>query len=424
MMARLSRAEKVSGRVKQLMHKILQEKADYRSTLYQPNQYNSASVKVKTPAAVQQFLVKSDRATGTGNDLENLALRMLAQANSFKDVDLDHCLYAIDTLFVQDQNTEAVIREFLSLLDLHWWSLLHTVLQPRHIVQVLFYISTIRNAPVTLLDYIEQYLENHVSELDIKELSLVCHSYFVSNRRLNSIELIDQIADRLVREQDTCSLELLSNFMKMLHHSGYSNVSYYMKLGDALATRPLRNLRSLTFSMHLLTLYSSVHVIHPALFKHISAGIEEWLKTIRKHDRLTKELTRIAWAMTSLQEPVPPAILTTLQDELHQNLQHYLSRVPEMVIEALTCLIINDVYNLNLISQVFSSNFLQFKQGIFINPIIFCIGLKVISFFRMSVFFRQTVGARFPATAYRNIREAEGTRFETPLTTSNSGNVH
>lgn len=273
-------------------------------------------------------------------------------------LDLQTMLLMADSFYVLKHSQTKYMRTVLQSVDLHWNSLEVT---PRCLVQLLFYIGTYRNAPIQLMERIEDFLVENISDVTGHEIGLICHAFFSSNTSLHSFPLMNKMADIILRDLHRMKSYLVANVLKVFRHANFSNFTFYDQLGDADI---LRGDSYVSTIIHFVTTYSAMRFVHDALYESVARNFSQYLvpnKQNRTQIRM-KDFTKFLWAFSTVQRAVPQVILDAATECVRRD-QALWRRYPETFIECLVSLAMNSVYPHDLINYALSPDFLRFKRG-------------------------------------------------------------
>lgn len=164
--------------------------------------------------------------------------------------------------------------------------------------QTMFYIYFHGSCPETLLQKIEGHLLVHVNELSMNDISLACLGYFRANRRIQSFQLLDQIAEKSIEQFHSLKPQYLIHMLKSFRHAGYSKITYFERLADLLVSCKTVCDLKLNQVMHIMMSFASTKIYQPKLTRECiqrSAELVQSLSSVR-----TKDLGKIVWAAGTL----------------------------------------------------------------------------------------------------------------------------
>ena len=287
--------------------------------------------------------------------LESLEEECCRRVNT---LDLRTILLMADSFYVLEHSQTRYMSTVLHAVDLHWSSLAVT---PHRLIQLLLYIGTYRNAPVQLMERIEDFFVENISDVTGREIGLICHAFFSSNTSLRSFALMNKMADIVLRDLHLMKPYLVANVLKVFRHANFSNFTFYDRLGNA---DMLQGESYVSTVIHFVTTYSAMRFVHDALYESAMRNFSHCL-VYNKHKRAQirmKDFTKFLWAYSTVQRPVSRAILDAAVDCVRRD-QRLWRRHPETFIECLVSLAMNCVYPHDLINYALSPDFLRFKRG-------------------------------------------------------------
>lgn len=167
-----------------------------------------------------------------------------------------------------------------------------------HLAQTMFYIYFHGSCPETLLQKIEDHLLVHVNELSMNDISLACLGYFRANRRIQSFQLLDQIAEKSIEKFHSLEPQYLIHMLKSFRHAGYSKITYFERLADLLVSSKTVCDLKLNQVMHIMMSFASTKIYQPKLTRECiqrSVELVQSLSSVR-----TKDLGKIVWAAGTL----------------------------------------------------------------------------------------------------------------------------
>ena len=247
------------------------------------------------------------------------------------EMDLPSMMYFADGLYQRAYNIskdegrleKVCSKYFLSMfhcLSLKWEGL---AVEVSLVVQLMFYASLYRVCRPELLHRIEEFLENNIEAATLKEITVLCHSFFAINHSIKLQSILQGIADKVLQNYEDLDIISLSNIMKALRHAGYSNKDFYENLGDRICKSGL--IKNLTFVetptwithvSHVLVTYSSIRHIHDNLMHQTISKIEKELPDILDEKIRQKDLIRCLYALQNSGCPIPNGIAEKLKQKL------------------------------------------------------------------------------------------------------------
>lgn len=277
-----------------------------------------------------------------------------------KQFTLDELLYICDVMYISGGDVEAYCRTlFIHVIE--QWT--HTNLRVHQAVQICFLISIIRNAPVVLLQFLEEFLADNHSQLTSKELSLVCNGFYSSNRSIRNVTLLEGLWKTLLKDAANLPLVHCGNILKVLKHADYGQTVYYKTLGDMLCLRTdIHKPETLASTASIAVVYSGSKMKHDKLFTALSRGVIYAMKNTAYNKIRVKDLARYVLACSNLQVKPHQKIIQNLEERLRKD-SWVAVKFPEVYLEALVALAILDRYPDDVISQVFSPVSIKHKQG-------------------------------------------------------------
>lgn len=228
------------------------------------------------------------------------------------------------------------------------------------LLQIMFYISALRSAPVTLMSTLEELLLLNIDLYNAKEISLICHAFFSSNFRIKNFLLIDAIAKKSLPSMNDLDMYLISNVLKVLKHSGYDDRGFYEQLALVLTAHKIPKEQSLINLCHVCQAYCHARHRDSKLLDCIAKAVLRIIG-IRKPVR-EKDLTRIIWTFACFNYR-PPAKLLQLAEVQWQQKTRTAYQFPEVFVEFLVAMAVMGQYPKKLFDVVFSPAFIKRQQG-------------------------------------------------------------
>ena len=276
-------------------------------------------------------------------------------------LDLHTMLLYADSFYVHKHAQRKYMLTMLQSIDLRWNSLRATT---TNIIQMLFYIGTYRHTPIQLMERVENHLIQNISDLTGCQVGLICHAFFSTNTALRSYPLLNHMSRVVLADLPTMKSYLVANALKVFRHANFGNPAFYQKLGDANILRDERYISSI---IHFVATYSAIRFVHDGVFDSAATSFHRCILRNRQNNvpiRL-KDFTKFLWAFSTLQRPVPTAILEATVECAREDPTQW-RRYPETFVECLVSLAMNGVYPNDLVDYALSREFLQYKQGAFV----------------------------------------------------------
>ncbi|XP_075212398.1 FAST kinase domain-containing protein 5, mitochondrial [Lycorma delicatula] len=161
-------------------------------------------------------------------------------------------------------------------------------LQKQGLVQLMFYLNTIRHIPKGESSYeLEYFFSKLIRSLTIEEVGIVCAGFFKSQSRISTAELMNDIIEMLIEHCDNVDRVTLASVVKFVRYSQKNqNIGHIIKLLDKLST--IMDKYGLQVNVHIALITATKHISHPQTFYNL---IEQFLST-PKNARL-KDIEKI-----------------------------------------------------------------------------------------------------------------------------------
>ena len=224
-------------------------------------------------------------------NIEQLLIRRLYR------MPLGLALQACHGFYIQEYNFSQFLSQMFSVLDETFDD---SSLSASEVTRLLLYVFIHGNAPGMLFHRVEEYLLKNLDEFHINDLAVICIGFFKGNSRISSQDLLDAIADKLLRELDCLEPLLLLDFFKMFRHASYIKISFYEQLADYLVRNNfVSQYKTINPVMHIAFTYASIPIRHTQLFECLFSCVEK-LITPQRSGR-TKDISKFVWACGTLQ---------------------------------------------------------------------------------------------------------------------------
>ena len=206
-------------------------------------------------------------------------------------------LRACHGFYTQEHNFYPFLSQMFSAIDETFDD---QSLSAGEVTQLLLYVFIHGNAPSMLFHRLEEYLLKNLDEFHINDLGVICIGFFRANSRLSSQDLLEAIADKLLREMDCLEPFLLLDFLKTFRHASFIKVSFYEELADYLIqSNFVSQYKTINPLMHVAFTYASIPIRHPQLFESLFSHLETLITQPRKVR--TKDISKFVWACGTLQ---------------------------------------------------------------------------------------------------------------------------
>ena len=224
-------------------------------------------------------------------NIEQLLIRQLYR------MPIGLALKACHGFYIQEHNFSQFLSQMFSVIDEMFDDL---ALSASEVTRLLFYVFIHGNAPGMLFHRVEDYLLKSLDEFHINDVGVICIGFFRGNSRISSQDLLDAVADKLLREMDSLEPFLLLDFLKMFRHASYIKISFYVQLADYLVrSNFVSRYKTINPVMHIAFTYASIPIRHTQLFECLFACVEK-LVTLQRSVR-TKDISKFVWACGTLQ---------------------------------------------------------------------------------------------------------------------------
>lgn len=258
-------------------------------------------------------------------------------------------LLAMDIFYLCQWQAAMFYRSSFKWFDL---KVNYLTIEPHDILQLLFYVSLYRNAPITLMRQIEQMLLHEIESYSPVELGLVCHAFFVTNTCILNYSLLEKLSQKLIKGLATKRMPaaLIGNYLKVFRHAYYEDTNFYQQIGDYFLQR-LPNF-GMYANMQLLKTFSSLHYYHR---NYCLAFVDFWEKRDLFQSPIRfKTLVDIVSSCVVFQIKPPTNVTDKLMDVIKDEYRELSSLYQEKLIEGLVALVMTDRYPLEAISYVLS----------------------------------------------------------------------
>ena len=229
----------------------------------------------------------------------------------YNDCVASHLLYA-DLFFCANYPAD---RYFNVLF--RWYSCVwkHLSLEPTNVVQLLFYLARFRSTHIELLRQIETFLCDHIDCLLPLDMAMVCYAFASTNTSFTNYRLLVKIADMLLEglKSGTMPVHMCSNVLKTLHSADYSDVGFYMELGNILQDDALLQDKDLTIPKlkDILLTYTFVKIYHPKMLQSVINQLQTLIEADNraKRDVRFKDCSNIIFCCITFNIEVPEWII-------------------------------------------------------------------------------------------------------------------
>jgi hypothetical protein len=289
-------------------------------------------------------------------------------------------LTVADAFYMMGYQFWAYFSVLASQIGLRWESL---KIKRQDILQLAFYVSYLRKAPIHLMYKIEKFVHDNSDEFSANDIGLICHAFFATNTSFRNYSLLDRIAQTTLSNlgKDKLKPYLLSNILKSLRHAHFLNIQFYDELGQCLCRVKSDKVQlKVNDFANIASTYSSLRVTNSELFAFISSSVVKLAKKPKlvQQSFRTKDLCRLIWSFGQLCEPIDHTICKILVDKLENDVQ-LAYKYPEVFTEALVSLAMQKIYPCTLYDILFSQSFLKLKSSMY-------------HFFICIVFFQTSLG--------------------------------
>lgn len=279
-------------------------------------------------------------------------------AYRINQIDERTLLYMADTMYTSDYRPSRFLHSLSHCWAIKWDQL---DLSPSDIVHLLFYLGVNRSSPIELMAMCEIYIEKNIDKFSGPQLSVICYSFFNSNTAFRSFATIASIADATLKELPSISVNMLTNILKALRHASFKNVAFFETIGDALCQENLKQEKYLSTLTHLVYPFASVGIQHKDLFSHVMSAA---CQIVESGKYRSKDLIKIIWSYTTLQQPVSPSLAVALISDLRSNPS--LATYREVFVEGVVSLVMAGNRPMDLISRVLANEKRQGKGMLWI----------------------------------------------------------
>ncbi|KAH9524677.1 hypothetical protein Btru_027517 [Bulinus truncatus] len=303
-------------------------------------------------------------------------LMALAQGVKVVDDSTQNLIVALwrrlDSMTVEEMLTTADIFYMNNVPSRYYYSALLTFVNemfdlldmtPVQLARLTFHIRVHGDAPQTLFHAVEEFMLKKFSEFDLNLITIICHLFFVGQNRIQSVQLLDKIARKILGNIDSVNQWYLPLLMKMFRYSNYINIGFYKKLGDTmLQLNFLKNFNSISQIMHFAFTYASVRISHQDLFTEIL----QYLKKFEESARI-KDVSKIVWACGTLVTDKPEQIqcLQNIVQRVSVNLSlNEVWKYPDNLVDLLTGLAFLNIYPTDLYNYLFHPKMVKIILGL------------------------------------------------------------
>ncbi|XP_071965016.1 FAST kinase domain-containing protein 5, mitochondrial-like [Antedon mediterranea] len=242
-------------------------------------------------------------------------------------------------------------------------------LSKHNIIQLTFLIGENRKVPFLLFKKLQKRMLDFKDLFTVCEIGVICNGLFKSQTRITAKRLLTNF-EKCIKLEDLRAVDSHSivGICKMYRYSYFGSESLFSKIACEIVNRiPSLHIEAIT---HIALTYSTLHMFHAPLMNAIA---ECYVWKI-KHSRC-KDVTKCLWSMNTLAHVPPNAnkFYNVAVSEIRTRLVEY-KRFPNQLTAALLALAYVDIYPLDLIHYIFSSEVLdsirKYKQisGIDLRP--------------------------------------------------------
>ena len=254
-------------------------------------------------------------------------------ASHIDTLSLSNSLYAFDVFSHVEYRPRYLLGTLLRHLAVHFESVEKT---PPNIVHLLYLIGLSRDAPVELMQSLEIYIENNISEFNAVEIGIISFGFFVANRAMESPNLTQAMAETILSEFKTSlakqshhemNLYLLGNIFKAFRHAGFKNVKFYEELGDIICESDWglnddQRIHDSNSLREIVRTYAILAIKHERLYKKMQDKFpalqsNQSAETEGKMAFGLKDLGQLCWSYHQLQIQVPQHWQEALVDQLN-----------------------------------------------------------------------------------------------------------
>ena len=202
-----------------------------------------------------------------------------------------------DILFMMEINCRRFVSALFDCVTVHFDSLEMT---PDLLTRLMFYVFLHGSAPPRLYPKVEQFLNDHIHDFHIGDISVICLGFFRSIRRIESNLLLEKIAQKLLTDIEYVGQHGIVNILKSFRHSGYNDATFFENLAGCLINkRILENCSNLNLLMHITSSYAGLSIFHHDLLditlKHFVNIVCKPGKSSMNQIR-SKDLAKFVWA--------------------------------------------------------------------------------------------------------------------------------
>ncbi|XP_076303366.1 uncharacterized protein LOC143221763 [Lasioglossum baleicum] len=229
-------------------------------------------------------------------------------------------------------------------------------LSGKEMIQVLFYMSMCK-APNLQMFELECQLLEKLSEVSADELGIACRGFFMSRRKIQNSQLVEQIMEKVTNNVFTMQDLTLAAVMKQMRYSANLNIQDELNKFLVQFRSDMEN-RSLLLLMHVAQTMASLRVYDPVVMKHISDRLEKEFSTAR-----LKDIERILYAICTISpsseyrdacKRILDLLLSTYKTvRANEFMQH-----PKVIFHILTYLSYKKIYSEELLRFIFEPAYL------------------------------------------------------------------
>ena len=234
-------------------------------------------------------------------------------------------------------------------------------------------IIKVYSSPGHLFLRLEEFTLEHLDKFDVKLIGLMCLSFFVGDTDSPSLQLLDQIAIRLIQElkhERPVKSNDLVNILKLFCHHGYLKPSFYHDLEGALSANFIDSCNVASI-MHILDTYMTFKIYPSDLIERLVRRCKALLDTPDKQKRpRRKDIGRLLRSLGNFQyeDFTTPDIYTLCAECLQQEIdvsRYTSTHIAMNLTDSLMGMVYVRKFNSDIIDDVFGiQNLATLLKGI------------------------------------------------------------
>lgn len=232
-------------------------------------------------------------------------------------------------------------------------------LDAKTFVEVMFYLSLTRTPAVDMV-LAEKHFMTVLHQLSLNEIGVVCITYFKTQTKLKSGELLEALYRRTIAEIDTVGDITMVNILKVLRYSSDPKDAKFIEILSEILYKRLDKFSLLT-CLHIALLGSNIQYCHQHLIEAIVRRFNDNIKELR-----LKDFERIAFVMGLFDFKTESQIEKEFQWKIIEELKTRVDEIvkhPKCLSACAHYLSLCNVYDVEILRSVLSPEFIKIAYG-------------------------------------------------------------